>query len=223
MKAMILAAGYGTRMGHLTQGTPKPLLKVGGKPLIFYHLEALHQCGIHEVVINTAWLGEQLEAAIGEGEAFGLRVRYSREGTPLETAGGIRKALPLLGTEAPFLVINGDVWTDFDLATLTLPAGKLAQLVLVDNPSHHREGDFALNPAGQVLSQGQATLTFAGIGCYHPQLFMQYGLKEEKLGALLREAMEDGNVSGVHHQGQWWDVGTPERLMQLDQQLSMQA
>src|SRR5690625_1936947 len=137
MKAMILAAGYGTRMGKLTQETPKPLLKVGGEPLIFYHLLALAKAGVQEVVINTGWLGEQLEDAIQEGKQFGVKVHYSREQTPLETAGGIRKALPFFGN-SPFIVVNGDVWPDVDFSHLFLPENRLAHLVLVDNPAHHR-------------------------------------------------------------------------------------
>lgn len=219
MKAMILAAGYGKRMGALTQTTPKPLLKVGGKPLIFYHLSALAKAGVGEVVINTGWLGEQLEHTIGTGGQFGLTVHYSREQTPLETAGGIRKALSYLG-ESPFWVVNGDVWTDFDFSTLALPSQCLAHLVLVDNPEHHPKGDFLLQ-SGKVKDGGDAdALTFSGIGCYHPALFQQYGVYEDKLGAVLRHAMQDNRVSGEHYAGQWWDIGTPERLTALDQQLS---
>lgn len=219
MKAMILAAGYGKRMGGLTQNTPKPLLKVGGKPLIFYHLEALADAGFKEVVINTGWLGEQLELALGSGDQFGLKILYSREQTPLETAGGIRNALPLLGTR-PFLVVNGDVWTDIDFAALSLPKDKLAHLVLVDNPEHNLGGDFSLSNQSTVEKPGHSTFTFSGIGYYHPQLFLQYGLGEEKLGNVLRQAMQDHKVSGEYFQGSWWDIGTPERLGLLDQLLS---
>lgn len=219
MKAMILAAGYGKRMGDLTQKTPKPLLKVGGKPLIFYHLEALADAGFTEVVINTGWLGEQLELAVGSGDQFGLKVRYSRELTPLETAGGIRNALPLLG-EQPFLVVNGDVWTEIDFAAITLPADKLAHLVLVDNPEHNLDGDFSLSSQGIVEKPGRCAFTFSGVGYYHPQLFLQYGLGEDKLGNVLRQAMQEHKVSGEYFQGSWWDIGTPERLRLLDQQLS---
>lgn len=217
MKAMILAAGYGTRMGELTQYCPKPLLKAAGKPLIFYHLEALKQAGIEDVVINTGWLGHMLEEAIADGTRFGLRVSWSREGEPLETAGGIRKALPLLGDE-PFLVVNGDIWTDKDYATIQLPEGQLASLVLVDNPEHHLAGDFTLSSSGvvQPKEEGQ-TFTFSGLGCYHPALFSQYGVDEDKLGIVLREAMADGKVSGEHFTGAWWDIGTPERLQHLEQ------
>src|SRR5699024_2754390 len=218
MKAMILAAGYGTRMGKLTQETPKPLLKVGGEPLIFYHLLALAKAGVQEVVINTGWLGEQLEDAIQEGKQFGLKVHYSREQTPLETAGGIRKALPFFGA-SPFVVVNGDVWTDFDFAGLSLPANRLAHLVLVDNPAHHPAGDFVLQQAEVIQGPARETVTFAGIGCYHPQLFWTYAPDENKLGAVLRQAMDEGKVSGEHHHGQWWDIGTPERLHALDKQL----
>jgi len=218
MKAMILAAGYGTRMGALTQKTPKPLLKVGGQPLIFYHLFALANAGVEEVMINTGWLGEQLENAIQDGEQFGLKVYYSREQTPLETAGGIRKALPFFGG-SPFIVVNADVWTDFDFSGLFLAENRLAHLILVDNPEHHVAGDFVLQDAEVKQSTSAETLTFAGIGCYHPQLFTEYAPDENKLGVVLRQAMDAGKVSGEHHCGQWWDIGTPERLRTLDQQL----
>lgn len=221
MKAMVLAAGYGTRMRELTQTCPKPMLEAGGQPLIFYHLQALARAGYQEVVINTGWLGHILEAAIEDGARFGLQVHWSREEEPLETAGGIRKALPLLG-EQPFLVVNGDVWTDLDFSAIQLQGEHLAHLVLVDNPAHHPEGDFSLQQ-GRVVPRQERSYTFSGVGCYHPALFARYGHNENKLGLLLREAMADNVVSGEHYEGRWWDIGTPERLSQLDNWLQQEA
>lgn len=216
---MILAAGLGTRMRPLTDHTPKPLLKAGGKPLIQWHIERLRDAGMTELVINHAWLGEQLEAALGDGQDLGVTIDWSREGQPLETAGGIRRALPLLG-DAPFAVINGDIWTDYPLERLPhTPAGD-AHLVLVDNPQHNPGGDFHLASDGKVLDNGAAKLTFAGIGVYRPALFAGLADGEAALAPLLRAAMAEGRVSGEHFRGQWWDIGTPERLAELDQLLS---
>lgn len=214
MKAMILAAGLGTRMRPLTDHTPKPLLVAGGKSLIEWHIERLRQAGFRELVINTAWLGEKIEAALGDGSRYGVSIQWSREGTPLETAGGIRRALPLLG-DAPFTVINGDIWTDFDFARLHEPAG-LAHLVLVTNPEHHPNGDFGLDSTGLVRDNGEQRLTFSGIGVYRPELFHELADGEAKLAPLLRVAMRHDAVSGEHFTGDWWDIGTPERLQQLD-------
>lgn len=214
MKAMILAAGFGKRMRPLTDDTPKPLLKAGGRTLIEYHIEALAQAGFTELVINTAWLGEQIEAHLGSGERFGVRIEYSREGEPLETAGGIVRALPLLG-EGPFVVVNGDIWTDFDFRRLHREPAGLAHLLLVDNPQHNADGDFALDESGHVHDHGE--LTFAGIGLYHPDLFAGLDAGERKLAPLLRQAMAAGRVTGEKHEGRWVDVGTPERLKELDQ------
>jgi len=218
--AMILAAGRGERMRPLTDHTPKPLLAVGGRPLIVWHVERLVAAGIRDLVINHAHLGGQIEARLGDGSAWGARIRWSREGQgrALETGGGICKALPLLG-EAPFLVVNGDVWCDVDFATLALPAGDLAHLLLVDNPPHHPEGDFVLD-GERVREHGGARLTFAGIGVYHPALFAGCRPEPFPLAPLLRRAMREGRVSGTHHPGRWVDVGTPERLAALDQALS---
>lgn len=211
---MILAAGLGTRMRPLTLDCPKPLLAVGGKPLIVHHIEKLARAGFRELVINTAWLGDRLEAALGDGSRFGVAIRYSREGAPMETAGGIRHALPLLG-DAPFLVVNGDIWCEADFARLpTVPAG-LAHLLLVDNPPEHAAGDFHLCKDGKVTDGGEPRLTFAGIGVYRPALFA-LDAAEAKLGRLLRLAMTTGQVSGEHFTGRWRDVGTPERLHELD-------
>ena len=214
MKAMILAAGLGTRMRPLTDHTPKPLLAAGGKSLIEWHIERLQQAGFRELVINTAWLGEKIEAALGNGSRYGVSIQWSREGTPLETAGGIRRALPLLG-DAPFAVINGDIWTDFDFTRLAEPDG-LAHLALVTNPEHHPNGDFGLDSAGLVRDNGGPKLTFSGIGVYRPELFHELPDGEAKLAPLLRAAMLDDAVSGEHFAGAWWDIGTPERLQQLD-------
>ena len=212
MKAMILAAGRGERMRPLTDSLPKPLLPVASKPLIAWQIEALVAAGITEIVINHAWLGEMIENALGDGAAFGARIRYSPEGEALETGGGIRRALPLLG-EAPFLVLNGDVLTDYPFARLRDQAVALAHLVLVSNPEHHPRGDFHLQ-AGRVSAEGEPRLTFSGIGVYHPALFAACEPGRFPLAPLLRQAMAAGQVSGEHYPGQWLDVGSPERLRQ---------
>lgn len=221
MKAMILAAGKGERMRPLTLTTPKPLLAAGGKPLIVHHLERLHAAGFRDVVINHAWLGEQIESALGTGEDFGLSIQYSREGEPLETAGGIVRALPQL-TSADcdwFLVINGDIWCDFPLSELAPPADCDALLVLTSNPEHHPAGDFQLHTDGTVTEDGPDKLTFTGISLLHRRLFQGLDDQSGKLGPVLRQAMGDQRVRGVEHPGQWVDVGTPERLQALDQTL----
>ncbi|MDO4878367.1 MAG: nucleotidyltransferase family protein [Neisseria sp.] len=217
MKAMILAAGRGERMRPLTDTVPKPLLQVGGEPLIGWHLRRLKAAGIGEVVINHAWLGAQIEAALGDGRAYGLQISYSREGgRGLETAGGIATALPLLGGQ-PFLVINGDVLTDIDFAAAygaqDLLADADAFLWLVDNPPHHPQGDFVLAEDGFVRACGDAPLTFSGCGLYRPSLFDKVAPNHPaKLAPLLREAMGRGRVRGTHHGGLWLDVGTAGRL-----------
>jgi MurNAc alpha-1-phosphate uridylyltransferase len=217
MKAMILAAGRGERMRPLTDSLPKPLLPVAGKPLIVHHIERLAAAGIRQLVINHAHLGELIETELGDGSAWGVEIRYSAEGRALETGGGIFRALPLLG-EAPFLVVNGDIWCDIDFSRLQLPVGMLAHLVLVPNPAHHPQGDFVLQDRRVLDSDGER-LTFSGIGLYHPQLFSGCQPGAFPLAPLLRRAMEGGRVSGVRHRGYWVDVGTPERLMDLDRQL----
>lgn len=215
MKAMILAAGLGTRMRPLTLSCPKPLLQAGGKPLIVHHIERLARAGIHELIINTAWLGEQIEHTLGDGRKFGVSIQYSREDEPLETAGGLRHAQALLGGE-PFLVVNGDIWCELDFASLpTQPAG-LAHLLLVDNPPEHPQGDFHLAQDDRVLAEGEPRLTFAGIGIYRPEL-LELLPHEPKLAPLLRLAMAQGPVTGAHFRGRWWDIGTPERLTQLNE------
>lgn len=228
MRAMILAAGRGERMRPLTDHYPKPLLAAGGKPLIVHHIERLRAAGITELVINHAHLGAQLEAALGDGSALGVHIAWSREGTALETAGGIRLALPLLGDQ-PFLVINGDVYCDADPAELGAAAtrlgtqGDLAHLLLVPNPGHHPDGDFAL-AEGRVQEQGSARVTFSGLGAYHPALFADLPAGESaRLAPLLRSAMAAGRISGALHTGYWLDVGTPERLAELDRHLAVEA
>ncbi|QCI10362.1 nucleotidyltransferase family protein [Pseudomonas putida] len=223
MKAMILAAGKGERMRPLTLHTPKPLLPVAGQPLIEYHLRALAAAGFTEVVINHAWLGQQIEEHLGDGSRFGLSIRYSPEGEPLETGGGIFKALPLLG-EGPFLLINGDVWTDYDLARLRAPLPGLAHLVLVDNPGHHGRGDFRLQGT-QVVDGDDApgTLTFSGLSVLHPALFDGCQPGAFKLAPLLRQAMAAGQVSGEHYLGRWVDVGTQERLAEVERLIGERA
>lgn len=218
MKAMILAAGRGERMRPLTDHTPKPLLRVGGKPLIAWHLERLAAAGFKEIVINHAHLGAQIEEALGDGSAWGLRIQYSPEKTALETAGGIANAMPLLG-DAPFLVVNGDVFTDIDFGVLELAAPDLAHLVMVDNPPQHAAGDFALRN-GRIAAEGSEKLTFSGVGIYHPRLFASITPGEAaKLAPLLKAAMTQGLVGGSHHLGVWHDIGTSERLQALDSQL----
>lgn len=227
-KAMILAAGLGERMRPLTDHTPKPLLMAAGKPLIVWQIERLRAAGFVDLVINLAHLGPQIEDFLADGSRFGVRIQYSREAEPLETAGGIATALHLLG-DAPFLVTNGDVYVEFDyahllpiLAGMTAATSDLAHLVLVNNPAHHPEGDFVLNN-GRIdtpATHASALFTFSGIGCYQPALFT--GLTpghKAKLAPLLRTAIQQGRVSGEHFSGRWEDVGTPARLTALQQEL----
>ncbi|WP_263261133.1 N-acetylmuramate alpha-1-phosphate uridylyltransferase MurU [Pseudomonas sp. RIT-PI-S] len=220
MKAMILAAGKGERMRPLTLHTPKPLLRAGGVPLIEHHLRGLAAAGFREVVINHAWLGAQIETYLGDGARFGVQIQYSPEGEPLETGGGIYKALPLLG-ENPFAVINGDVWATFDYARLRLPEGGLAHLVMVDNPAHHPKGDFVLvdGRLSDLPAPGQA-LTYSGIAVLSPALFAGCTEGAFKLAPLLRQAMADGRVTGEYFSGPWVDVGTPERLADVERLLA---
>ena len=220
MKAMILAAGRGERMRPLTDTTPKPLLEAGGKALIVWQLEKLARAGFTDIVINHAHLGHRIEAALGDGARFGVCIRYSPEAEALETAGGIARALPLLGSE-PFLVINSDVFTDYGFPALReLKLGdKLAHLVLVDNPPQHPRGDFVVE-AGRVRETGAHPLTFGGIGVYAPRLFSGISAGSKiPLAPLLRKAMAADRVSGEHYQGRWHDVGTAERLQALDAEL----
>ena len=223
MKAMILAAGKGERMRPLTLHTPKPLVRAGGVPLIEYHLNALREAGFHDLVINHAWLGQQIEDYVGDGQRLGLDIRYSPEGEPLETGGGIFRALPLLGDD-PFVVVNGDIWTDYDFAALRTPLAGLAHLVLIDNPAHHPSGDFSLVD-GQVRDDDSAgtRLTYSGIAILHPRLFEGCEAGAFKLAPLLRDAMRDAKVTGEHFKGRWVDVGTHERLAEVEQLLSGRA
>lgn len=211
---MLLAAGRGERMRPLTDRIPKPLLTVRGKPLIVYHLEKLARVGVQQVVINLAWLGDQIRAALGDGSRWGLRIIYSDEGgEALETGGGIRRALRWLGAE-PFLVVNADVFTEFDFAALTIRPQALAQLVLVPNPEHVPDGDFALSD-GRVRESGAQRLTYAGIGLFRPELFAGCPPGKFPLLPLLQRAIALDRLDGQLYRGGWSDVGTPERLAAL--------
>ncbi|MCP9340416.1 N-acetylmuramate alpha-1-phosphate uridylyltransferase MurU [Stutzerimonas xanthomarina] len=216
MKAMILAAGKGERLRPLTLHTPKPLVRAGGVPLIEYHVRALASAGFTELVVNHAWLGEQIETYLGTGDRFGVRIDYSAEGEPLETGGGIHRALPQLGNQ-PFAVVNGDIWTDYDFAALVQPPAGLAHLVLVDNPAHHPAGDFSL-VEGQVIDGGASAsaFTYSGVAVLHPRLFEGCAAGAFKLAPLLRQAIAAGQVSGEHYRGRWVDVGTHERLAEVE-------
>jgi MurNAc alpha-1-phosphate uridylyltransferase len=215
---MLLAAGIGERMRPLTLTTPKPLLEVQGEALIDRQLLRLRAAGVDEVVVNVSWLGERIVAHCGDGSRYRLRLHYSREATPLETAGGIVQALPLLG-DAPFLVANADTYTDYPYADIVAAAGALApragHLVLVPNPQHNAGGDFSLHD-GRVERPQQRTLTFAGIAAYHPQFFAGLAVKKAPLLPLLLRAIDDGRLSGERFDGAWTDVGTPERLQALN-------
>lgn len=213
---MILAAGRGERMRPLTDRIPKPLLTVAGRPLIEYHIKALAGAGFRELVINHAHLGEQIERALGDGRRWNLRILYSPEPPgALDTGGGIFHALALLG-DGPFAVINADVWTDYDFGRLHCPGDSLAHLILVDNPGHNPDGDFLLSN-GRVTGEGRGSrLTFSGIGLYRAALFKGCRPGAFPLAPLLRAAMARGEVSGEHHRGRWLDVGTPQRLEELN-------
>lgn len=219
MRAMILAAGHGKRMQPLTDTVPKPLLPVAGKPLIQYHIERLVAVGVKDIVVNTAWLAQQLEDFLGDGARFGARILLSREGSALETAGGIKLALPLLGDD-PFLVVNGDIWTDYPFESLIQGeySRRLAHLVLVPNPPQHPQGDFALGAQGDIEQQGGPRYTYAGISVLAPALFARVKDGPSALGPLLR-GQAPGAVGGELFEGHWYDIGTPERLAQLDIQL----
>jgi MurNAc alpha-1-phosphate uridylyltransferase len=218
MKAMLLAAGRGERMRPLTDDTAKPLLPVGGRALIDYHLHALVQAGVSRGVVNLSWQAEKIRRHVGEGDLPGLELQFSDEGpVPLETGGGIQRALPWLGPDA-FLVVNGDVWTDYPASGLALPAGSLAHLVLVPNPAHHPRGDFALDRAGRIVGDG-VRLTYSGLGAFHPDLFSGSEPGRFPLKPLLDRALALGRLSGEVWEGRWFDVGTPARLAALDEAL----
>ncbi|QSX78385.1 N-acetylmuramate alpha-1-phosphate uridylyltransferase MurU [Agrilutibacter solisilvae] len=235
MRALIFAAGLGERMRPLSTHTPKPLLSAGGKPLIGWHLEKLAAMGVRDVAINTSWLAEQFPVALGDGAKWGLRLHYVFEGPrPLETGGGMLNALPWLsdtpGRDEPFLLVNGDIWTDFDFARLPREPEGLAHLVMVDRPAQATQGDFALHPDGHVRREGERLLTYAGLGIYRPQLLESWrrhaddpGMDESpprfRLAPVLRAHMDQGLVRGEYHAGRWTDVGTPERLAALDAEL----
>lgn len=211
---MILAAGMGERMRPLTNDLPKPLLQAGGKPLLQYHLEALARAGVGRIVINHARLGVMIESAFGDGRTFGTEIIYSAEGDePLETGGGIKKALPLLGPDA-FMVVNADIWTDYDFARLPAEPAGLAHLVMVPNPEHHPQGDFGLEDGKVTLANGPR-FTFSGIGVYRPELFVGCVEQVFSLAPVLRDAAGRGEVSGEIYRGRWLDVGTPARLEHL--------
>ena len=219
MKAMILAAGRGERMGALTDRTPKPLLEVGGRALIELQTQRLAAAGFVDIVVNLAWLGDEISARLGDGSRFGVRIRYSHEPEgALDTGGGVRNALRLLGDER-FAVVNSDVWTDYPFEKLRSAGAGDAHIVLVDNPAHHPCGDFAIAPSGKVVEAEGNRLTFSGIGCYRPRLFAARRSTRFPLVAVLRDAIEAGTLSGEYHRGAWIDVGTPHRLEALDRKL----
>ncbi|MGB5131747.1 MAG: nucleotidyltransferase family protein [Steroidobacteraceae bacterium] len=220
MKAMILAAGRGERMRPLSDRMPKPLLEVGGYPLIEYHLAALLKAGIREVVVNLSWLGDSLRDALGGGARHGLTIRYSPEGpVPLGTGGGIHRALPTLGAD-PFLLVNGDIWIDLPFTELRRPAGSLAHLVLVQNPPHHPRGDYGLGPGGLALA-APTPLTYSGLSVLDPRLFEGCEAGTYPLKPLLDRALASGRLTAQQHAGTWSDVGTPERLAALDAALRL--
>lgn len=214
--AMLLAAGRGERLRPITQSVPKPLVRVGGKPLIVYHLEALARAGVRDVVVNLSWLGGQIRSALESGAQHGLSIVYSEEGPePLETGGGIVRALPLLGS-APFLVVNADIWTDMDFGRCSqLPADADARIVLTSNPAHHPRGDFALED-GWVIERESNRYTYTGVGLYRPEFFADCPLGRFPLLPLLKRAIAARRLRGEHFDGQWFDVGSPERLAWLD-------
>jgi N-acetyl-alpha-D-muramate 1-phosphate uridylyltransferase len=218
MKAIVLAAGRGERMRPITDRIPKPLVPVAGKPLIAYHLEALARAGVRDIVINLSHLGAQIPAALGDGSRFGVRIQYSDEGpVAFETGGGIFNALPLLGP-APFIVVNGDIWTDFDFSALALDPGADARLVLVPNPPHVARGDFGLD-GDFIIESDRDRFTYSGIGVYSPEFFAGCQPGKFPLLPLLKRAIAARRLRGQVYRGEWSDIGTPERLAQLEEQL----
>lgn len=229
LRAMLLAAGRGARMRPLTDTTPKPLLMVQGKPLIEWHIERLAAAHIQEIVINHAWLGEQIEAYLGDGSRWGVNIHYSAENPALETAAGIKKALPLLGS-APFLVISADIWTDWNpqmahyLAQSLTPANASAHLVLVPNPEHNPQGDFAFANGYVHAKSAHTNYTYSGLGVFHPAFFDQVSAHTPTpLREPLQHALAHQQVLGSIYQGSWMDIGTPERLKQIEQNLASKA
>ncbi|WP_144392176.1 N-acetylmuramate alpha-1-phosphate uridylyltransferase MurU [Pleionea sediminis] len=219
MKAFILAAGLGTRMRPLTNNTPKPLLKIGSKPIIHYPIEKLKQAGIESIVINTAYLGQLIKDALGDGSRFGVNIAYSDEGEPLETGGAIRHALPLLGDE-PFILVNGDIYTDFPFENLLGKCPEVAHLVLVENPSFKEVGDFGIC-GSRLTNDLSQSFTYSGIGVYNPAFFQRYAAGSSfPLGPVLREQAEQQLVSAEVYRGCWMDIGTPERLHQINELLA---
>ncbi len=227
-RAMVLAAGRGERMRPLTEGIPKPLLEVRGRALIEHQLTRLAAAGIGPVVINLSWHGAMIRERLGDGSGFGVSIRYIDEGPePLETAGGIVNALPLLG-DAPFVVVNGDVWTDYPFDRLALPPERLAHLVLVPNPAHNRDGDFVLGADGEVRCIGASaraapTATFSGIGIYSPDLFAGLEAGKRPLASVLHAAAARGTIGGELWEGEWDDIGTPERLDKLRERVNRRS
>ena len=218
MRAMLLAAGRGERMRPITDSLPKPLVQVGGRPLIAWHLAALARAGVREVVINLSWLGEQLRAALGDGRDFGVRISWSEEGpVPLETGGGIFRAVPLLGP-GPFLVVNSDIWTDIDFGRLALEPAAHAHLVLITNPPHHPRGDFGLD-GDVIVERDSGRFTYSGVGLYRAEFFHDCAPGRFPLLPLLNRAIAARLARGQVHTGQWCDVGTPERLTSLERRL----
>ena len=220
MKVMILAAGLGKRMRPLTDHCPKPLLKVAGKPLIQHHIERLAECGFNQIVINLSYRGEQIQNFLGNGSKWGVEISYSLEESVLETGGGIFNALSLLGSsDDSFVVVNGDVWSDFDYSSLPRLKNDLAHLVMVDNPPHNKGGDFSLKNGRIGDSNSGNCLTFSGISVLRSQLFEGQMAGAFPLAPLFRKAVAANQVSGNHFQGHWVDVGTPERLQLLESYL----
>ncbi len=219
MKAVILAAGLGTRLRPLTLETPKPLVKAGGKPLIVYHIENLAAAGIRDIVVNCSWLGHKLIEYLADGQRWGVNIQYSKETEPLETGGGILKAMALLDNE-PFLVVNGDVYMEYAFSSLPLRIKGQAHLVLVNNPEFKEQGDFALSNH-QVKSDGENLLTFSGLSILSPELFDGCEIGSSfRLAPLLSKAMKYDQISGEHFTGVWTDVGTPQRLAELEAYLN---
>ncbi len=220
--ALLLAAGHGTRMRPLTDSTPKPLLKVGGQRLIEYHINKLSALGIKRIIINTAYLSDQFPEALGDGSNYDVELLYSDESQTgaLETAGGIVNALPLINTDW-FLTINADVWTDADFSKLLSSPPSHARLILVDNPEHNMDGDFALKSTGKLSNDDEARLTFSGISVFHRRCFESLRPGKRALGPLLRDLINENLIEGEKLNSQWFDIGTPERLKDLDKKLKL--